>query len=77
MRRILPRIRMSGVMIFQVKKSLDATTYQKFSKLTCAYDKNKDVNHLLGTLLEVMMGDGRNMKDLFRGKNSTLRECIQ
>jgi hypothetical protein len=63
--------------IFQVKKSLDATTYQKFSKLTCAYDKNKDVNQLLGALWEVMMGDGRNLKRLFRGKNNKLKECIQ
>jgi hypothetical protein len=51
-----------------VKKSLDAGTYQRFSKLTRAYDKDKDFAALLTALWEVMMGDGRNLRHLFRGK---------
>ncbi|KDR13998.1 Regulator of telomere elongation helicase 1-like protein [Zootermopsis nevadensis] len=62
-----PKVQEISSYLKEVKKSLDATTYEKFSKLTCAYDKNKDLNQLLGALWEVMMGDGRNMKELFRG----------
>jgi len=67
----------SNVLILQVKKLLDTTTYQKFSKLTCAYDKSKDLNQLLGALWEVMMGDGRNLKHLFRGKSIKLKEYMR
>jgi hypothetical protein len=66
-----------SVLVLQVKKSLDAITYQKFSKLTCAYDKNKDVNQLLGALWEVMMSGGRNLKHLFRGNNNKLKQYVQ
>jgi hypothetical protein len=51
-----------------VKKSLDSDTYQKFSKLTRVYEKDKDFTALLTALWEVMMGGGRNLKHLFRGK---------
>jgi hypothetical protein len=51
-----------------VKKSLDTVAYQRFSKLTRAYDKDKDFAALLAALWEVMMANGRNLKHLFRGK---------
>ena len=60
----------------QVKKSLDAATYQQFSKLTCTYDKNKDYNQLVAALWQVMMGSGRNLKHLFRGECSKLKKCM-
>uniref|UniRef100_A0A2Z5TRQ6 Putative regulator of telomere elongation helicase 1-like protein n=1 Tax=Reticulitermes speratus TaxID=60591 RepID=A0A2Z5TRQ6_9NEOP len=60
----------------EVKKSLDAATYQQFSKLTCTYDKNKDYNQLVAALWQVMMGSGRNLTHLFRGECSKLKKCM-
>jgi len=57
----------------QVKMSLETATYQQFSQLTCAYDTNKDYNQLVAALWQVMMGEGRNLKHLFRGEHSKLK----
>jgi hypothetical protein len=60
----------------QVKMSLDAAAYQKFSQLTCTYDKNKDYNQLVAALWQVMMEGGRNLKHLFRGERSKLKVIV-
>jgi hypothetical protein len=52
----------------QVKRSLDTATYQRFSKLTRAYDKDKDLTALLAALWDVMMGNGRDLRHLFAGE---------
>jgi hypothetical protein len=57
----------------QVKMSLDKAAYQRFSQLTCTYDKSKDYNQLVAALWQVMMGGGRNLKHLFRGEHSKLK----
>jgi hypothetical protein len=60
----------------QVKISLDAAAYQQFSQLTCTYDKNKDYNQLVAALWQVMMGRGRDLKHLFRGEYSKLKDVV-
>ncbi|XP_033607674.1 regulator of telomere elongation helicase 1 homolog isoform X3 [Cryptotermes secundus] len=68
-----PKVQEIGSYLMEVKKSLDTVTYQRFSKLTRAYDKEKDFAALLTALWEVMMGDGRNLRHLFKGYRRFLR----